>query len=89
MEGEGKGPQGPSHPWVRDLLGEVGDAVLRAPIHPTVLVPPAEVTVPSTVVPVGWHRQAGPLRGNCTGPPASFFPKHLQASEPWDSWLLD
>ena len=57
------------HPGVRDLLGEVGDAVLRAPIHPTVLVPPAEVTVPSTVVPVGWQRQAGTLRGNGTGSP--------------------
>lgn len=57
------------HPGVRDLLGEVGDAVLRAPIYPTVLVPPAEVTVPSTVVPVGWQRQAGTLRGDSTGPP--------------------
>lgn len=44
------------HVWVRDLLGEVGDTILRAPIHSTVPVPPAEVTVPSTVVPVGWQR---------------------------------
>ena len=40
------------HVWVGDLLGEVGDTILRAPIHSTVPVPPAEVTVPSTVVPV-------------------------------------
>lgn len=44
------------HVWVGDLLGEVGDTILRAPIHSTVPVPPAEVTVPSTVVPVGWQR---------------------------------
>lgn len=60
---------GPPHPWVKDLLGEVGDAVLRAPVHPTVLVPPAEVTIPSTVVPVGWQRQAEALRDNCTRTP--------------------
>lgn len=54
-----KGPtEGPT-PRVRDLLGEVGDAVLRAPVHPTVLVPPAEVTVPSTVVPGGRQRRQG------------------------------
>lgn len=49
----------PSQPWARDLLGEVGDAVLRAPVHPTVLVPPAEVTVPSTVVPVDSRDREG------------------------------
>lgn len=45
-----------THIWVRDLLGKVGDPILRAPIHSTVPVPPAEVTVSSTVVPVGWQR---------------------------------
>lgn len=60
QDGCEKGPtEGPPPPRVRDLLGEVGDAVLRVPVHPTVLVPPAEVTVPSTVVPGGWQRQQG------------------------------
>lgn len=46
----------PTHVWVRHLLGEVGDTILRAPVHTAVLVPPAEVAVPSTVVPVEWQR---------------------------------
>lgn len=75
--------------WVRDLLGEVGDAVLRAPVHPTVLVPPAEVTVPSTVVPEGC-RNGWALEGHldCTCLPPS-PPQHLQAFEPWGPRLLD
>lgn len=66
-----------THPWVRDLLGEVGDAILRAPIYPTVLVPPAEVTVPSTVVPVGWQRGTEGLRGNRTGLPGLLLPQAI------------
>lgn len=38
-------------PWARHSLGEVGDAVLGAPVHAAVLVSPAEVSVPTTVVP--------------------------------------
>lgn len=46
----------PTQAWVRHLLGEVGDTILRAPVHATVPVPPTEVAVPSTVVPAGWQR---------------------------------
>lgn len=78
--GVAKGSQRSHPPRVRALLGEVGDAVLRAPIHPTVLVPPAEVTVPSTVVPGGRQRQAGTLKDKGTW--EAPLPSSLQVSRP-------
>lgn len=70
---------------MRDLLGEVGDAVLRAPVHTTVPVPPAEITVPSTVVPAGQQRA---LSGNCTWTFHRTSPGHCSSCFPTQNVTL-